>query len=233
MKKGLILSVIIAMSCCFCALLPKHSAKASSNAVLSESQIDALFVEHAVNLGHWDTVNNCFVYGTATDYICKKNNAGVVIQPGFKKIEENDNISGKTIYIFNPDGQIGDFTNGVSSANGEYQVFTSVGDYAVFAMGTAPIVQSELLTGSTFYHKIKAPKEVSLIKSVEPFVSEGCSLFYTYEKIPEISSENESINLGLESSENSSWLAQNWMPLLITTGVVTLLVAFLIIIKKC
>ena len=64
-------------------------------------------------------------------------------------------------------------------------------------MGTAPIVQSELLTGSTFYHKIKAPKEVSLIKSVEPFVSEGCSLFYTYEKIPEISSENESINFSI------------------------------------
>lgn len=236
MKKRFILSAILALSCCFCALIPKSSAKAAAlnTETLSETQIDALFVEHAVNLGYWDTLNNCYVKGTAIEYMCKENNAGVVIQSGFKLVENNDNISGKTIYIFNPDGQIGDFTNRVLSANDEYLVLTSVGDYAVFAMGTAQIVQSELLTGSTNYHKIKTPKEISRIVNADPYISNGCSLFYTYEKVSEISNEKESINLdsNLELEEDS-WLSKNWVPLLIVAGAITFCLAFLTIIKKC
>lgn len=231
MKKRIFLAIALTFACSIGCFLPKQSAKASSNVeVLSESQIDELFIEQAVNLGSWDSVNNCFQTGTATDYLCKKNNAGVVIKAGFQPLTAGTNISGKTIYIFNVNGQIGDFANTVSSANYEYQLFTSVGDYAVFAMGTAPIVQSTLLTGSTYYHKIKVPNEVSIIKNVEPYLTKGCSLFYTYEKIPQVSNyENES---SLESSlDSSSWLSENWLPIVLVIGAFTLCAAFLIVVK--
>ena len=231
MKKRIILSFLLTF-CCLCAFIPKASAEAASEdiKVLSETEIDALFVEHAVDLGHWDFQNGCFVPGTAVDYMCKKNNAGVVIFPGFKPLAVGDNISGKTIYIYNVNGQIGDFINGVSSANYEYKVFTSVGDYAVFAMGSAPIVQSELLTGTTMFHKIKAPKEISIIKSVDPFISNGCSLFYTYEKVPQITNESPALDSTLETK--SSWWKENSLSLIVGAVICIVVIGFLIVIKK-
>lgn len=233
MKRHLFITTLLALlTCSLSILIPKGNTAKAASETLTESQIDALFVEHAVDLGSWDSVNGCFVPGTATEYMCKKNNAGVVIQSGFKPLAVGDNISGKTIYIFNVDGTIGNFTNGVSSANGEYQVFTSVGDYAVFAMGSAPIVQSQLLTGTTVYHKIKTPNEISIIKSVDPYISSGCSLFYTYEKIPEISNVDIESESSTTQSATSTWWSKNWVPIAIGGGCVLLIVAFLIVVKK-
>ena len=229
MKRVILFTIITAIFALFTFSSKTERAKAESE--IPQDLIEELFVEVGAELGYYDFELDSWQPGNKQNELCKYDENGMLIRSGFKPVVEGQNLSGKTVYVYETGHQnrIIHFTIENAIDNNTYYLYVEAGEVTLRDVRSVTASKGQRLVNNL--HKIIMPASAGKVIHFSQMGYEpgAFACLYTFEQAPVI---EQQITESEEETSISSWFNQNEDVVIICAVLIGLFIVALAVAKK-